>query len=80
MKTTLLCLMIGFSATAFAQNASNQYQDWEGASLSVPSQHVTTTQNGFDADNQLELSHPWHYGRQDSDALVSRERQDEHHD
>jgi hypothetical protein len=79
MKTTLLCLMIGFSATAFAQT-DTQDQNWEGAGLRVQSEYLSSASNGVDADNQLELSHPWHYGRQDSDALVSRERQDEHHD
>lgn len=55
-----------FSATAFAQNQTTNEQDWEGASMRASSEHHVSTQKGFDTDAQLELSHPWHYVRQDT--------------
>lgn len=80
MKTKLVCLLLCCSSTAFAQNVTTDDEVWEEASLKVPTEHIATTQNMFEANDQLELSHPWHYGRQDSDTLIGRDRKDEHHD
>lgn len=80
MKTKLFCLLMLISATTFAQNTTSSEQDWEGASKQVADEHFSATQNGFEDSAALELSHPWHYGRQDSDTLVNRAREDEHHD
>jgi hypothetical protein len=80
MKTKLCCLLMFFSVTAFAQNQTTHDHDWEGATMRVQSEHHSSIQNGVNAGDQLELSHPWHYGRQDSDTLVNRERQDTHQD
>lgn len=72
--------MMFFSASAFAQNTTVNDEEWEGATNQVASEQYSTSFNNLDADSQLELSHPWHYGRQDSDTIVNRERHDMHHD
>lgn len=78
MKTKLVCLLMFFSATAFAQTATTNEQDWEATSIEVQGERFAGTQNESDA--QLELSHPWQYGRDDSDTIVGRNRQDTSHD
>ncbi len=78
MRTKLVCLLMFFSATAFAQTATTNDQDWEAASIEVQSEHFAGIQNGSDA--QLELSHPWQYGRDDSDTIVGRNRDETSHD
>lgn len=74
MKTKLVCILMFFSTTAFAQTATTNEQEWEGATLQVPSENVASTQGAHDDAEQLELSQPWHYGRDDSDTIVGRKR------
>ncbi len=76
MKTKLVCLLMFFSATAFAQTATTNEQEWEGATIQLPSENVAGTQSALDADAQLELSQPWFYGRDDSDTITGRKRLD----
>lgn len=81
MKTLIVCTMLVLSPQTFAEgDAVNANESWEGASREVTMEALSTQPAMALEMEQLDLSHPWHYGRQDSDALVGRSRQDERHD
>lgn len=81
MKTLIVGTLLLLSSHAYAEGeAVNNSESWEGASREVSADTVTVSQSMAYEMESLDLSHPWHYGRQDSDALVGRSRFDEHHD
>jgi hypothetical protein len=80
MSAKLFCLLMVFSATAFAQNATESDQEWEGASNQIEESRLLNEQHHLNQNVNLELSNPWYYGRQDSDTIVNRDRHDTHHD
>ncbi len=80
MSTKLFCMLMVFSATAFAEVATNHDDEWEGAAKQVNEESLLKHQDKWSDSAQLELSNPWYYGRQDSDTIVNRDRHDTHHD
>lgn len=80
MRTLLLGLLILSSTSAFAESTTKADEPWVGATYQVSEEQMLSKQDRWDEHAQLELSNPWHYGRQDSDVIVGRERLDEHHD
>lgn len=77
MKVALLSLLL-LSSIVWAAEPKPEEQAWEGASAKVSEPQKVSQHNPWDAVADLEVSQPWFYGRQDSDAIVNRVRDDRH--
>lgn len=76
MKITLLGFLILVSCAAFADETKPEAQAWEATSAQVSATQNDKKHDPWKAVADLEMSQPWHYGRQDSDAIVNRVRDD----
>ncbi len=76
MKIAILSCMIFFSTVVLAEDAKQEGQAWVGARALVIEQEKSPTQDAWSTVKDLEMSQSWHYGCQDSDVIVGRERQD----
>ena len=80
MKVAILSVLMLVSTAVVAEEAKQDEQAWVGASTNVSETQNLGKHNPWEAVADLEMTQSWHYGRQDSDTIVNRVRDDGCHD